>query len=60
VVIETKGGDRDNTDSEAKASLGKQWALLAGDKFRYMMVFESSNLAYAFNLDKAMEILAKL
>lgn len=60
VVIETKGGDRDNTDSEAKARLGKEWASLAGPDYRYMMVFESGNTKYAFNLDEAMERLAKL
>lgn len=40
LLIETKGDDRDNSDSERKLELGKMWANNAGQFFRYYMVFD--------------------
>jgi type III restriction enzyme len=40
VVVEVKGDDRDNSDSERKLRLGRKWAEKAGDGYRYYMVFE--------------------
>lgn len=42
LALETKGDDRDNTDSELKLKLGKLWEAKAGRDFRYMMVFENN------------------
>jgi type III restriction enzyme len=43
VVVEVKGDDRDNSDSERKLRLGRKWAEKAGDDFRYYMVFDKLN-----------------
>ena len=40
IIIETKGDDRDNSDSAAKCRLGNKWAELAGKEFSYFMVFD--------------------
>ncbi len=50
VVLETKGDDRDNTDSEAKLALGRRWADMAGREFSYFMVFDSTDMAGAQRL----------
>lgn len=49
VLIETKGDDRDNSDSKDKLKLGKIWESQAnqiahetGYRYHYMMVFESN------------------
>jgi type III restriction enzyme len=57
LLIEVKGDDRDNSDSESKIKLGKAWANKAGnDKYHYYMVFESNdNLAGAITLPKLIE-----
>lgn len=39
VVVETKGEQLKNEDSRLKLKLGQRWAAMAGDKFRYYMVF---------------------
>jgi type III restriction enzyme len=57
VVLETKGDDRDNSDSEAKIRLGNRWSNLAGRKFMYLMVFEHKQVEGAVTLDKAKELL---
>ncbi len=40
IIIETKGDDRDNSDSKRKLEAGKKWADTAGDQYRYYMVFD--------------------
>ena len=53
VVIETKGDDRDNSDSRAKLALGKKWEALAGaDRYSYFMVFDENDTG----LDGAMTV----
>ena len=39
VLVEPKGEQLKNDDSRRKLRLGRKWAELAGDKFRYYMVF---------------------
>ncbi|EFW82901.1 hypothetical protein ALP26_200030 [Pseudomonas savastanoi pv. glycinea] len=58
VVIETKGDDRDNTDSMLKLKLGKLWEAKAGPMFRYMMVFDQNPLDGAERLSDALKKLA--
>ena len=60
LLIETKGDDRDNSDSAAKCRLGNKWAELAGKNFRYFMVFDKKSIDGAFNLDKAKELIKQL
>ena len=50
LAIETKGDDRDNSDSKRKLELGKAWEGAAGDRYGYFMVFDKKPMegAYAF------------
>lgn len=58
LMIETKGDHLDNDESKAKAKIGHQWAMLAGSKYRYFMVFQSKSPDYpgAYSYDRFMEI----
>ena len=52
LLVESKGDDRDNSDSKQKLELGKIWESKAGsDKFGYFMVFESERLDGALSFD---------
>ncbi len=54
LIVETKGDDRDNSDSELKLKLGKLWEARAGSNYRYLMVFESNSVAGAEVLSDAL------
>lgn len=68
LLIETKGDDRDNSDSAAKISLGHAWETAASRAwegssavgYHYFMVFKTAGLSGAFSLAKFMEQLARL
>ncbi|MBF0230816.1 MAG: DEAD/DEAH box helicase family protein [Desulfamplus sp.] len=60
VVIETKGDDRDNSDSEAKNRLGKTWANKAGANFKYFMVFDKQYMEDTLTLDQLKERIKEL
>jgi len=60
VVLETKGDDRDNSDSRRKLKLGLHWANKAGENFRYYMVFENNPLENAKSLNDFLEIIKKM
>ena len=60
IVVETKGDDRDNSDSEKKLLLGKKWEAKAGDQYRYMMVFENNPIEGAEQLDAAVGKIGRL
>lgn len=60
VMLETKGGDRDNSDSRRKLELGKLWANTAGDKYRYYMVFSTPKLPGAITVQELLETLKNL
>lgn len=60
ILLETKGDDRDNSDSRRKLELGKFWANKAGDKYRYFMVFDKRELDGAYTKEKFLEILKEL
>lgn len=60
VVIETKGDDRDNSDSRNKLKLGNYWATKAGDNYRYFMVFETVKLEGAKTIGELIDILKAL
>lgn len=60
IIVETKGDDRDNSDSEAKCRLGLKWAERSGDQYRYMMVFDKKPIEGAFSLDKAKELIKQM
>lgn len=67
VLIEVKGADRDNSDSDLKMRLGKEWQAQAnqlsretGMKYRYMMVFNDNAPEGAYTLAEAVKIVGQL
>lgn len=60
IVLETKGGDRDNSDSDAKIELGQIWEKCAGRGYRYLMVFETNPPSGAYSWASACELLRNL
>ena len=60
VVLETKGDDRDNSDSDMKLKLGKLWEAKVGRDFRYMMVFENNPVDGAERLADALAKIRQL
>ncbi len=57
LIIETKGDDRDNSDSTNKLKLGKAWANKAGSQYRYLMIFDNKAIEGA---DKLADALSKI
>ncbi|MBQ2591000.1 MAG: type III restriction endonuclease subunit R, partial [Paludibacteraceae bacterium] len=60
VLLETKGDDRDNSDSRQKIDLGKSWANKSGDKYRYFMVFNNTEVDGAYTKAEFLDILKAL
>lgn len=62
ILVETKGDDRDNSDSKAKLRLGRKWAELAGSKYRYYMVFDENDTGFegAYRVSEFMELMKRL
>lgn len=60
LALETKGDDRDNSDSANKVRLGKQWEAKSGGTFRYMMVFDNNSIEGAETLAGALNKLKQL
>ena len=57
VIIETKGDDRDNSDSKNKLDLGLKWEADAGFGFKYFMVFEHNRIDNTVDVQELLEIL---
>ena len=61
VLIETKGDDRDNSNSQDKLRLGKIWENESGKNYRYYMVFDKNdNLDGATTLPELIDRISKL
>lgn len=60
ILLETKGDDRDNSDSINKIDLGSCWANKAGDKFHYYMVFDTTKCDGAKTKEYFLDILKEL
>lgn len=67
VVVETKGDDRDNSDSKDKLKLGKIWESQAnqiahetGYRYHYMMVFESNPIEGAHTTGEVLKLIEAL
>ena len=67
VIIETKGEDRDNSDSKDKLKLGKIWESQAnqiahetGYRYHYMMVFASNPIEGALVVGEALNLVGSL
>lgn len=67
IVVETKGDDRDNSDSKDKLKLGKIWESQAnqiahetGYRYHYMMVFESNPIEGAYTTGEVFKLIESL
>lgn len=60
VLLETKGDDRGNEDSENKIYLGQKWEQKAGSKYKYYMVFENLEFEGALKVDDFISRLSQL
>ncbi len=67
IVVETKGDDRDNSDSKDKLKLGKIWEAQAnqiaretGYRYHYMMVFESNPIDGAYVTGDVLKLIGDL
>lgn len=60
LLIETKGDDRDNSDSEQKIRLGNKWMAKAGNNFKYFMVFDTRQLPGAYRLNEAVNLISQM
>lgn len=60
VLIETKGDDRDNSDSRNKIELGKAWESKAGDMYHYYMVFDNKKVDGALTMAELIERIKQL
>ncbi len=60
ILLETKGDDRDNSDSEMKIRLGAAWANKAGSNFKYFMVFDKKEVAGAHKLDEFIKLMQQI
>lgn len=63
ILVETKGDDRDNSDSKDKLKLGKIWESYAnmishetGYRYHYMMVFESNPIEGAYTTGDVLKL----
>jgi len=60
-LIETKGDDRDNSDSRDKIELGSFWSTKAGSSdYKYYMVFDTQKVEGAFTIAELLERLKQL
>ena len=60
ILIETKGDYLTNDDSKNKVWLGNKWSDLAGDDYRYFMVFKTKEVEGAINVKQLVQYLNEL
>ena len=60
VILETKGDDRDNSNTKRKIEMGRKWADMAGDAYSYFMVFENAKMYGANTLSEFLDALRYL
>ncbi len=62
VMVEVKGEQLQNPDSQNKCYLGRKWASMSGDKYRYYMVFLNNAFAEegAVSLEQLLTYLKQL
>lgn len=67
VIVETKGDDRDNSDSKDKLKLGKIWESQAnqlshetGYRYHYMMVFDTNRIDGAYTTGEVLKLIEDL
>lgn len=61
-LIETKGDHLGNDESKRKLELGRQWQSMAGQNYRYFMVFDKDALPGkgSYTLDNIVSVLKEL
>jgi type III restriction enzyme len=60
LIIETKGDDRDNSDSVRKLKLGQSWANKASNDYRYLMIFDNKQIDGAHRLTDAVGLIRQM
>ena len=60
VLLETKGSHLDGSDSKNKIACGNKWAVKAGSKFAYFMVFEDKPIQGAVTVGEFIKSLIVL
>ena len=60
ILIETKGDHLTNDDSKNKIWLGNKWADLAGNGYKYFMVFQSKEVDGAITVKQLLQYLDEL
>lgn len=60
LIIESKGDDRDNTDTMLKIKLGRTWANKAGNNYKYFMVFDKNQMEGAYTLNNALSLIKEI
>lgn len=60
LLIETKGDHLDNDETADKLWLGNKWADLAGDNYKYFMVFQSKEVDGAITIKTLLQYLDNL
>ncbi len=60
ILLETKGEHLSNPENQSKCHLGNKWQELAGDKFKYFMVFERNPIDGAWTVDAVKRMVGML
>ena len=60
ILVETKGDYLENDDSKNKIWLGNKWADLAGNNYKYFMVFKSKEVEGAITVKQLLQYLNEL
>ena len=60
ILVETKGDHLVNDDSKNKIWLGNKWADLAGNNFKYFMVFQTKEVEGAITVKQLLQYLNEL
>ena len=60
ILVETKGNHLVNDDSKNKIWLGNKWADLAGNNYRYFMVFQTKEVEGAITVKQLLQYLNEL
>ncbi|MFM2375678.1 MAG: hypothetical protein RLZZ165_775 [Bacteroidota bacterium] len=60
ILLETKGEHLSNPENQSKCHLGNKWQELAGDRFKYFMVFERNPIDGAWTVEEAKRLIGML
>lgn len=60
ILVETKGDHLVNDDSLNKIKIGNQWAAMAGNNYKYFMVFENKQVEGAITVKQLLQYLNEL